>query len=287
MQTTVLFADLSGSSKLHELAGEAVALEIIARCMERLRQAAEAGGGEVVKTSGDQVMALFPTPDAAASAATIMHATIDALPPVRGTRLGVHVGFHSGPVMQRDHDVAGETVKLASRLLEEAQKGQTVTSRETAAKLGPAFRAISRGQPIALHGAEATLRLCEVVTHSAAPRAAREAKPGAAAEVRLTYHGEVIACSAQNETVVIGRHRGCGLVVADRMASRRHCTIELRGEEYVLQDHSMNGTYVTVAGEKGILLRGEDLPLAKQGSIAFGHKHFEDSEEIHFACVVA
>src|SRR5256885_528364 len=170
MQTTVLFADLSGSSKLHELAGEAVALEIIARCMERLRQAAEAGGGEVVKTSGDQVMALFPTPDAAA-------------------------------------------------------------------------------------------------------RAAREAKPGGAAEVRLTYHGEVIACSAQNETVVIGRHRGCGLVVADRMASRRHCTIELRGEEYVLQDHSMNGTYVTVAGEKGIFPRGDDLPLAHEGSTAFGPQH--------------
>src|SRR5256885_1050092 len=39
-QTTVLVADVSGGSKLYEAAGYAAALEVIARCIERVRDAA-------------------------------------------------------------------------------------------------------------------------------------------------------------------------------------------------------------------------------------------------------
>src|SRR5205809_8106906 len=79
-EATVLFADVSGSTRLIETAGDAVALKAIARCIERLRTAAESTGGQVVKTIGDEVMVLFPTPDAAVAAAAKMHASINALP---------------------------------------------------------------------------------------------------------------------------------------------------------------------------------------------------------------
>src|SRR2546430_7640214 len=67
-QTTVLFADVSGSTKLSETAGDAAALTAIGRCIERMRKAAESTGGRVGKTIGDQIMALFPSPGAAAGA---------------------------------------------------------------------------------------------------------------------------------------------------------------------------------------------------------------------------
>ncbi len=129
----MLFADVSGSTRLYETAGDAAALDAIGRCIERLSQAAESTGGRVLKTMGDEVMVLFPTPDAAASAASEMHAAVDTLPPVNGTKLGVRIGFHSGPVIQRDNDVFGDTVNLAARLVEQAQKGQIITSHETSA----------------------------------------------------------------------------------------------------------------------------------------------------------
>src|SRR5437667_3310438 len=134
-EATVLFADVSGSTRLIETQGDAVALKAIARCIERLRTAAESTGGQVVKTIGDEVMVLFPTPDAAVEAAAKMHASINALPAVGDTKLGVHVGFHSGPVIQVEKDVLGDTVKLAAKLVEQAQKGQTITSQQTAALL--------------------------------------------------------------------------------------------------------------------------------------------------------
>src|SRR3989475_12868427 len=134
-QTTVLFADVSGSTKLYETAGDAAALTAIGRCIERMRKAAESTGGRVVKTIGDEVMVLFPSPDAAAGAASEMHATIEQLPEIGGTRLGVRIGFHSGPVIQRDHDVFGDTVNMAARLCELAADVQITTSPATGARL--------------------------------------------------------------------------------------------------------------------------------------------------------
>ena len=134
-QTTVLFADVSGSTRLYEAAGDARAMEAIQRCLERLRKSAESFGGRVVKTIGDEVMVLFPSPDAAAGASADMQHAIDALPSVDGTKLGVRIGFQYGPVMQRDDDVFGDTVNLAARLVGQAGKGQIITSLETMATI--------------------------------------------------------------------------------------------------------------------------------------------------------
>src|SRR5256886_15624892 len=94
-QTTVLFADVSGSTKLYETAGDAVALTAIGRCIERMRKAAESTGGRVVKTIGDEIMALFPRPDAAAGAASAGPATILQPPGVWGAKRrgcgGIHI----------------------------------------------------------------------------------------------------------------------------------------------------------------------------------------------------
>ena len=70
---TVLFADVSGSTKLYEAAGDAIALETINRMLADMRRATEQAGGRVVKTIGDEVMALFPSPAAAATAASQIH----------------------------------------------------------------------------------------------------------------------------------------------------------------------------------------------------------------------
>src|SRR2546427_13065787 len=101
-QTTVLFADVSGSTKLYETAGDAVALTAIGRCIERMRKAAESTGGRVVKTIGDEIMALFPSPDAAAGAASEMHATIEQPPGGGGAKPGRRVRLPHGPVVQRE-----------------------------------------------------------------------------------------------------------------------------------------------------------------------------------------
>src|SRR5256885_14628088 len=108
-QTTVLVADVSGGSKLYEAAGYAAALEVIARCIERVRDAAESTGGQVGKTNGDKVMGLFASAHAAAHAPTRMHATLAAPPEIGRGEIGGEGGFSIRPRCRRDADFFGDT----------------------------------------------------------------------------------------------------------------------------------------------------------------------------------
>jgi adenylate cyclase len=269
VKATVLFADVSGTAVSH--------------CIEQLRKAAESAGGRVVKLIGDEVMVLFATPDAAARAAAKMHQCIEALPAVAGAEPGLRVGFHSGPIVRRDRDVVGDTVNLAARLVAQAQKGQTLTSEQTAAQLSAGMRPFLRDlQRVALIDKAETIRLCEMLKTSL-NGAARAQEAKARTMVRLAYDDQVVVCSRETPRIVIGRQKDCNLVIGDKLASPRHCTLEARNDEFFLLDHSTNGTYVTVEGEHEILLNGEGLALARHGWIAFGHPHGGSAEAVEFS----
>src|SRR3989442_14603434 len=95
--TTVLFADVSGSTRLYETEGDAAALDAIGRCLERLSQAAESTGGRVVKTTGGQGTAAVPPPHAAASAASGRHAAAAALPAGHRQKLAASIRLYLRP----------------------------------------------------------------------------------------------------------------------------------------------------------------------------------------------
>jgi adenylate cyclase len=284
---TVLFADVSGSTKLYEIAGDAVALEAITSCLAAARSAAEAAGGRVVKTIGDEVMCLFPGPDAAAGAAAEMQGRVGTLPEVAGTKLGMHIGLHHGPVLQRDNDVFGDTVNIAARLVSQAKKGEIITSTETAALLGPMFRSMVRElHAITVKGKAEEVGLAELVwkhdadaTVFARPRARPREPKGA---LRLRYRDVEVMRRRDGDSVSVGRDVANGLVVEDDMASRQHCTIERRQDVFVLKDHSTNGTFVTNEGDAELLVRRSEVSLRKHGWIAFGKPRGPDIEVVEF-----
>jgi adenylate cyclase len=284
---TVLFADVSGSTRLYETAGDAAALEAVSACLAAARRSTEASGGRVVKTIGDELMGIFPGPDAAANAAADMQAKIDALPEVAGTKLGVRIGFHHGPVLQRDDDVFGDTVNLAARLVSQAKKGEIILSTDTAEKLGPIFRVMVRElHAITVRGKAEEIGLAELVWKRDAdatvfavtrPRV-RLAKGG----LRLRYRGREVARRRDTDSITIGRDDSNGLVVQSDMASRQHCSIERRQDIFVLRDHSTNGTYVTVAGDAEMAVRRAEVSLRKGGWISFGRPRGPDVEVVEF-----
>jgi len=284
---TVLFADVSGSTRLYETAGDAAALEAISRCLEAARVATEACGGRVVKTMGDEVMAIFPGPDAAANAAAEIQARIEALPEIAGTKLGVRIGFHHGPVLQRDDDIFGDTVNLAARLVAQAKKGEIILSTDTAGRLGAVFRTMVRElHAITVKGKAEEIGLAELVwkrdadaTVFAAVRNRGRVPRGA---LRLKYRGSEVARRRDSDSINMGRDPANGLVVQDEMASRQHCTIERRQDLFVLRDHSTNGTYVTVEGDAEMVLRRTEVNLRKRGWISFGQPRAAGVEVVEF-----
>ena len=289
-QATVLFADVSGSTKLYEAAGDALASDTINRMIAEMRRCTEAAGGRVVKTIGDEVMALFPTPEAAAGAASQIQIQTDTMPLVNGMKLGVRIGFHSGPVIQRENDVFGDTVNLAARLVAQATKEQIITSTDTAKQLGETYQNRLRGlYAITLKGKTDDIGLHELIWRYDGSTTVVLKPKGTADKpklvmVKLKYRGKEIIRRRDNDSVTLGRDESSGLVIAEDKCSRHHCTIERRGDKFVLKDHSTNGTYVTIGEEDEVLLQREEIPLRKKGWISFGQTRIGPHESVEFFC---
>jgi len=266
---TVLFAEPSSDAKRSEASKKAVAAAIT--------NVAESTGGRVVKTIGGKLMVVFASPDAAASAASKMQAKIDVLPAVGGIKLGVHIGFHSGPALRAAGGVADDTVKLALQLVEQAQDGQTVTSQMTAEQLNPAFRGFSR--PLR-SVRDPAAKLCEIASWH--QKGVRPQGWAAMAVLRLTCGEQLAVCSREKEALVLGREEDCDLVLAGKAASRHHCTIEYCRGDFIVRDHSSNGTYITVADKAEIAVHNERLALPEQGVISIGEPRIRSSEPIEF-----
>jgi len=290
-QTTVLFADLSGSTRLYEAAGDDKALEIIGRCIDTLSRAAEAAGGRVIKTIGDEIMALFATPDHAADAAMRMQTAIDALPMVGGHKLAVRIGFQAGPVIQRDNDVFGDTVNLASRLAEQATREQVLTTTDTVSLLSPAIKNTTRRlYDITVRGKLEDIALCELLWRKSPDITQFPVGPFALklanVRLRLLYRGRELVLKRRVESITLGRDPTCTFVSVDPMSSRHHCIIERRQDKFVLADHSSNGTYVTSESD-GIetILRREELALRGHGWLSFGHCSGESQDVLEYWCI--
>ena len=65
----IVFADISGSTKLYERLGDAIARELVAQCLGVMSEYIEKHSGRVIKTIGDEIMSTFPTADQAVEAA--------------------------------------------------------------------------------------------------------------------------------------------------------------------------------------------------------------------------
>jgi adenylate cyclase len=288
-EAAVLFADVSGSTKLYETAGDAVAHAAIEKCIAIMREKTTGAKGRVIKTIGDEVMASFPTADAAADAAIEMQTAIVELPMVGNTKIGVRIGFNFGPVVEREGDVFGDAVNLAARLSHVATKDQIITARDTVMKMSPMLKSATRAiTTIQVKGKEQEIQVYELMWQQNADMTTLAShksvyKPKNAKLRIKTQAGEVIL-SVEKPSLALGRDQSADLVIRERMASRAHGKIERRLDKFILTDHSANGTFITIEGDKEIILRREEFTLRGHGWIAFGQTRATSTDVLEFFC---
>jgi predicted ATPase/class 3 adenylate cyclase len=127
---TFVFTDLEGSTRLWEEFPDAMR-RALARHDELLRTAIMEHNGQVVKTTGDGVHAVFGSAhDALAAAATAQRAISEESWETPGP-LRVRIGIHTGDAELRDQDYYGPAVNRAARLMAAAQGGQILVSLAT------------------------------------------------------------------------------------------------------------------------------------------------------------
>jgi len=287
-EMAVLFADVSGSTRLYETLGDERALRTIARCLDLIRESCVGHTGRVIKTIGDEVMAVFPSADEAAQAAAEMQARIDAEAAVESQRLAIRVGFHFGPAITSEGDVFGDSVNIAARLVAVAHGGQIITSAATISGLSEWLRMRTREiTAVTVKGKLRDMNVHELLWQDAGDDlttlSTRIIAPSA--RLRLRHRARELMLGEHQAMAALGRDAQNDVVIADRLASRMHARVERRRDRFVLVDHSSNGTFLTIAGEPEIPLRREEFILRRHGRISFGHPYAKDpSETVEFFC---
>jgi adenylate cyclase len=122
------FADLVGFTALSQQVSEVELAAIVGLFEDLVFDVITAAGGRVIKTIGDEVMFSVGDPKAAAEIALAL---------VEGTRAeedlsDVRVGLAFGPVLDREGDLYGPVVNLASRITVIALPGTVVVAPEVA-----------------------------------------------------------------------------------------------------------------------------------------------------------
>src|SRR5690606_6059905 len=113
---TILFADVSGSTRLFEQRGDVEARRLIANVLDALTEVASRHGGKVIKTIGDEIMCTFPGAMQGVLAACDMQRRLAHDPEFVKDNLAIRVGLHHGDALVEDGDVYGDAVNTAARM---------------------------------------------------------------------------------------------------------------------------------------------------------------------------
>lgn len=143
----ILFSDLTGSTALYTKAGDAAAFRLVDDHFDVLRKAIDEGGGTVVKTMGDAIMAAFLEPQACMRAAIACLRGFEVFQKTHpnGADTGLKLGLYAGPcyvvTANETIDYFGQTVNCASRVQHVAGSGEIVVEEHVYLELPEALRA--------------------------------------------------------------------------------------------------------------------------------------------------
>lgn len=283
----IMFADISGSTRLYETLGDTAARLRIADCLHHLEEVVVTCGGRVVKTIGDEVMCTFPGVEAAIVAACGMQELFEggavadtASDPVK---LSLRIGVHLGPALVESTDVFGDAVNIAARMAALAKVGQIITTRTVVEQLPALLRGQTRLIDHApVKGKKDTFDLFEVmwqqddVTRMSPDVVVR---PAARARLSLRHGGVTSIVDDSRPQVVLGRSKTADLSVQEPLASRLHARIEYRRGKFFLVDQSTNGTYLRNDVHEAFLRREESL-LNGSGAISLGRPFAEQPQDL-------
>lgn len=293
VEVGVMFADVTGSTRLYETLGDENANRIIGKVIDVMAKITEGYQGYVIKTIGDEIMCRFPSATDCVRAAIDCQEEISAGIQGETVEVSIKVGLHFGPaILMEDGDVFGDAVNVAARMAGIAKGAQIITTQDTISLLDPDLQDMSRQfDRTNVKGKEEEIIVYQVVWEESDDVTRIEINTGDQEEeikyLTIEFQGNQNRIgSDDHRTFVIGRGVQSDLMCKTRLASRTHATLEFRRGKFILTDQSSNGTFVHTDDGESIFLRRQELMLWGQGNIALGEEvsKEEPASVIRYIC---
>ncbi|MDR3371784.1 adenylate/guanylate cyclase domain-containing protein [Rhodoferax sp.] len=296
VQSTVVFADLFGSTGVFESLGNAKATELVTQATAWVAQRCSAHGGRVVKFLGDGVLIIFEDSTKAVLAVMdLQHSyqqVLGCMPPK--AYMPLRVGVARGGVELVADDCYGDAVNIAARLSELTGPHQIWVNSE-AIEDGfdvpdPRFRLLG---PIHIRGRAESCKVYQVewqedqnseqLTVPAGFDLSSRfgSKDALGVQIELAWLDQKKSFNAFDLPIHIGRTHQVEFVVSDARVSRTHARLDWRNGSVVLVDLSSYGCWVRFAGGGAdLLLRREECVLHGRGEIALGTSFSDPSAPV-------
>ncbi len=289
----IVFADVSGSTRLFEELGDMDARRIIAAVIDALAVVVQRNGGNVIKTIGDEIMCTFPGATDGIRATCEMQRRITTDPGFVRDAIGIRIGMHYGEVLMEDGDVYGDAVNTAARMAALAKRDQIVTTasmfRGVTSMGGYRARSLGRAR---VAGKLLPIEIVDVIwqedtSNVTMVQRAIRVDDGADQALKLTlrFRGQVIELVPSSPPFAMGRDQSSALVVDAEWVSRIHASIVYKNGHYVLSDRSTNATFVQFGEDEELRLHRDEVLLRKSGAISLGQSISAGSADIlYFQC---
>lgn len=295
LQCIVMFADVAGSTAIYENLGDVEARERISKALNTLISICKRHKGVLVKTIGDEILVYFHDADLAIMSAQAIQETMEDDRSPETVGISIRIGMHFGSVIYEDNDIFGDTVNVASRVVNMTKARQILFTSELATRISSSELSYKTRQydRIKVKGKEESLDVylyaweeeSDITNMATASNFTNPSKMDQSDGLTLTYAGNEYKMDLKSETLNIGRGKECDLLVSGDLISRFHAKIEVRRGKFILVDQSTNGSYLRTRDGQNFFLRREDLALFGGGVISFGRSIDKSGDNlIQFSC---
>lgn len=280
---TVVFADLTGSTRLYEAVGNLAAAGIVTRCTQAVGAHLETAGGKVVKYLGDGVLTLFGDAVAAVEASMRIPDILASLhlDELKNTPVGFKIGIEYGSLIEQNGDYYGDAVNVAARLSDRAETGEVLVGEGAFSRLPKELQFGSHSlDRITVRGRTEPVRVWRIDWGRTAestlsmPLSLLETNAfegTSLQELKVCYLDQEIYLHPEEPALIIGRNPRSSIHVNDPRVSRRHALLEWSNNQFLLTDFSSNGTWVRFSSaQKAVTLKRESCILHGAGEIGLG-----------------
>ncbi len=290
----VLYADISGSSRIYEQVGDATAQRDIVRCLNLLAEVAHGHGGCLEQTIGDEVMCSFVLPDKAAQAAVAMHERLREASAAKlfvSGVLRVKIGWHYGLAEAHGGELGGALPVVAQQVTGLARPDEILATDAAVSALSSSWRSAAQrldtidsrvdGQAMTLY--RLPWDKDEEVTQF---RLGKTPARVVTSKRLVLRHGELeVVLDADHRRCAIGRGRDSDLATGSRFTSKRHAEVVYRRGRFYVIDNSINGTFIAPASGTVQHLHHEQAVLSGTGVIMFGSPANKDpAASVSYQC---
>lgn len=201
----------------------------------------------------------------------------------------VNGGIHWGPVISQQGSIFDDAVNVAVRVTNLAKDEEIILSEDAWQQWSANHRVLTRKLgKVSVEGKSQPLTIYQTLfSQSDVTQFIPALSVAPSASLELSYMDRIVSLNDPAPDLVMGRQRGCDLIVQHALVSRKHATIICKRGKFFLLDHSSNGSFVSEANQQTVVICREMAQLKESGVISLGiEPHMNSEHVIRFRNVV-